>query len=53
MKWKYIINGRELPKMYTILPIMVMMGNMPFLNKIVGIVGGQQDEDICHMCNLK
>jgi len=40
--------------MYSILlPIMVMTGDMPFLNKIVGMVGGQHHAHIYHMCDIK
>ena len=54
MNWRFVIDGRELPRTYNILlPIMVMMGDMPFLNKIVGLVGGQHQEHICCIRNIK
>ncbi len=54
MKWNIVINRIELSKTYTILlPIMVMMGDMPFLNKMVGMVGGLHHEPICQMHNIQ
>jgi len=47
-KWKGIAKD-----IHILLPVMVMMGDMPFLNKIVGMVGGQHHKHMCHMCNIK
>ncbi len=41
MKWPFMIDGKELSKQYSLkLPIMVIMGDMPFLNKLVCFHGG-------------
>jgi len=54
MNWRFVIDGKELKRTYNILlPVMVMMGDMPFLNKIVGLIGGQHQEHICRICNIK
>ena len=49
-----MIDGMELPKQYGLkLPIMVMMGDMPFLNKLVCFQGGLlETSQACRLCNI-
>jgi len=54
MKWMFVIDGCEIPRLYSIvLPILVIMGDMPFLNKVVGMRGNLQGNRICRMCNVE
>jgi len=52
MKWKFFIDGKELPNTFWLkLPIMVMMGDMPFLDKLDGFCGGNNiDNFACQLC---
>ena len=53
MKWVFVIDGCEIQKLYSIvLPILVIMGDMPFLNKVVGMRGNLQGNRVCRMCNI-
>jgi len=53
MKWVFVIDGCEIPKLYSIvLPILVVMGDMPFLNKVVGMHRNLQGKRVCQMCNI-
>jgi len=49
-----MIDGKELSKQYSLkLPIMVIMGDMPFLNKLVCCCGGfSETSPTCQLCNI-
>jgi len=54
MKWKFVIDGKEIDCQYSLLlPILAIMGGMPFLNKVVGMHGGLNGNYICRFCNIK
>ena len=54
MKWTFVIDGKQSTKTVSIqLPIMVVMGDMPFLNKLVQFRGGLSlQSNACHLCNI-
>jgi len=53
MKWTFVIDGKQSSTTVCIwLPIMVVMGDMPFLNKLVQFRGGLSlQSQACHICN--
>jgi len=54
MKWTFVIDGKQSSKTVCIwLPIMVVMGDMPFLNKLVQFRGGLSlQSNACCLCNI-
>jgi len=53
MKWVFVIGWMQDTKLYSIvLPMLVIMDDMPFLNKVVGMCGYLQDNRVCQMCNI-
>ena len=54
MKWSFVIDGKQSSKTVCIrLPIMVVMGDMPFLNKLVQFRGGLSlQSNACCLCNI-
>jgi len=54
MKWTFVIDGKQsLTTVCIWLPIMVVMGDMPFLNKLVQLRGGfSLQSNACYLCNI-
>jgi len=51
----FVNDGKEIPHQYSLLlPIQAIMGgDMPFLNKVVGMHGGLNGNFICQFCNIQ
>jgi len=54
MKWTFVIDGKQSSTTVCIwLPIMVVMGDMPFLNKLAQFRGGLSlQSNACCLCNI-